>query len=192
MLQKRPNRRWRFFAAVIITCLSTISLTPFNSLANRISLVTLDSSSPVYADLSQPHRLLEPSYELPLRYVPWLQLLTTEYEVPLWLVARLVQVESSWNERAINRNRNGTYDYGLFQLNSDYIEYFEWKYSVEDLNPFNWKQSAEVAVKHLRKLYEATGSWYEATLAYNCGLSKLRSGSIPESSLRYADAIFAP
>jgi hypothetical protein len=187
MTQRQKLALW-----ICVTGLSTISLTPFDPWANRLALVTLDPSTPLTREILSINQSQTPPYSIPNKYVLRLTQLTDEYQVPLWLVARLIQIESNWQERAINHNSNGTYDYGLFQLNSNYIEYFGWRYSVQDLNPFDWESSAEAAIAYLRCLYESTGSWYEAILAYNCGLSKLRSGSIPESSLRYADAIFAP
>lgn len=43
------------------------------------------------------------------------------YGVDPWLLFSIAKVESSFNGRAINANRNGTYDLGLMQINSFWL-----------------------------------------------------------------------
>lgn len=37
-------------------------------------------------------------------------------------------------------------------------------------------RSTEAAIKYLKYLYDATGEWYLAAMAYNCGLGRLKGG----------------
>ena len=54
------------------------------------------------------------------KYRSWIMKYSAEYGVPLDIAIRLAYEESHWNETAMGRNRNRTYDNGLYQLNSRY------------------------------------------------------------------------
>ena len=41
-----------------------------------------------------------------------------EYDIPVPLLFSIIFIESSFNPDALNKNRNGTFDYGLMSLNS--------------------------------------------------------------------------
>ena len=41
--------------------------------------------------------------------------------VPAWLMERIVDIESSGNISAVNRNSDGSTDYGLMQINSFWV-----------------------------------------------------------------------
>jgi soluble lytic murein transglycosylase-like protein len=111
-------------------------------------------------------------------------------QIPVYYFAKLIHVESAFNPRAINKsNRNGSYDYGIAQLNSVYIDEFAFRYGYTTLDPFDPYTSLEVAGKHLRTLYNNTGSWEKAIAAYNCGLTAVLKGRIPSSTVQYVQRI---
>lgn len=112
------------------------------------------------------------------------------YNVPPEIVARLLWVESRFNPKAVGGpNRDGTMDYGIAQINSAYLEDFKWHYKMPHLDPFNADDSIWFAVKHLQVLYEQTGNWWSAVVAYNAGLGAVLSGNIPQSSTQYANYV---
>jgi len=93
-------------------------------------------------------------------------------DVPLALVWTIGHCESGFKKGVVNHNTNGTYDVGYFQLNSQYHEYFGWKfYRKEGFNPENQIHNAIVAVRYMAHLYKQFGSWYLVMLAYNVGPS---------------------
>lgn len=85
--------------------------------------------------------------------------------VPVYILDRLLQSESSWIYSAVNKEEDSR---GLAQVNMVYFDYFSRKYGITD--PMNPWQSLCFAADYLYDLYLATGSWYEACLAYKCGL----------------------
>ena len=39
-----------------------------------------------------------------------------DYNVPTWIMSRLIEYESGWNPYAVNENKNGSVDEGICQL----------------------------------------------------------------------------
>lgn len=46
------------------------------------------------------------------------------YNVDPYLLASIAKVESNFNPYAVNRNRNGTFDLGIMQINSYWVYYY--------------------------------------------------------------------
>lgn len=110
--------------------------------------------------------------------------------VPVFYFARMLKVESNFNSRAVGGpNRNGSYDYGIAQFNSMYLDVFASDYGYEKFDPFDPYTAIEVSAKHLSFLYSKLGSWELAFAAYNCGLSAVRRGKIPQSTRQYVAKI---
>jgi len=109
------------------------------------------------------------------------------YGIDYGMLERLVDAESSGREYLVSKNKDGTKDTGLFQINSAYLKYFAWRYNHGiKIGEFDSAMQAQVASKYLLHLYECTGSWYLAVCAYNCGLTKVREHRIPDSTKAYA------
>jgi hypothetical protein len=127
----------------------------------------------------------------------YLVLQCREVGVPVGVAkAILLQENPLMDPRALHWNNNGSVDMGLFQLNdaflySDFVPRF-WRFDVPFLwdNPFH---SIYVAVRHIKWLYQrfpqrvpAQSMAFSVALAYNCGLTRVRSGNVPISSAEYA------
>lgn len=133
-------------------------------------------------------KILDP-HNVPVIFLNTLVNACIETGVPPIIAARLFQLESNWHPRAVNYNKNGTKDYGIAQLNSAYLHTFA-KYNENNkIDPFDPYVAIPVAMKHLAWLYSQTGSWEEAIMAYNAGLSRVRSGNIPATTKIYAERI---
>jgi len=110
--------------------------------------------------------------------------------------AILFSENDTFNVRAVNSNKDGSRDLGLFQLNSKCVDWFKEKYWLSSV-PFEWANpvhNAYVAVKHiawLSKCRHPSGFIFNAwlvALAYNCGYSKAISKP-PSSSIDYAQLV---
>jgi hypothetical protein len=112
-----------------------------------------------------------------------------ETKIPPLLFVNLIKYESGWKNNAINRNVNGSVDRGLPQLNSFSLPHFRGYNNGNVVDPHNPSVSIPVAARHLLALYKVIGTWWGAIMAYNCGLTRFKSGSIPISTVRYALAI---
>lgn len=90
---------------------------------------------------------------------------------------------------AINKNTNNSLDVGLFQLNDRYLyttfSKRYWKFKDVELNPFNWKHNAYVAVHHIHYLCKAHKLTEEVIMAYNCGSNCVMNNRVPESTKVY-------
>ncbi len=93
--------------------------------------------------------------------------------VLVYILDRLLQSESSWIYSAVNKEEDSR---GLAQVNMTYFDYFNKKYGITD--PMNPWQALCFAADYLYDLYLLTGSWYEACLAYKCGMAG--SSNAPE------------
>jgi len=123
----------------------------------------------------------------------------------LRLVNGLVSQESVFE--VLNHNDNGSIDYGLWQLNGNFL----WKDFVpmhwHNLSDFHWKNpyhSTYVAIRHIKWLYTSiqkfhndrgtpqmvNSLYWETAMAYNAGLDRIRSGNAPsEKTMDYAARI---
>ena len=84
------------------------------------------------------------------------------YDIPITLLMALIEVESNFNPRAVNKhNGDGSRDYGLMQLNSDTFA----EYSRDEL--LDVDNNLLLGCSYLRGLYDKYGNWYMAVYRYN-------------------------
>ena len=111
-----------------------------------------------------------------------------------------------WNtafEAQNSQNNNGSSDLGLWQLNDSYIwadyipNYWHHKTDFDWKNPYH---STYIAIRHIKwmytmieefnvqkGLYQSINTIYWKTaMAYNAGLNRVKSGSLPQNTLDYA------
>jgi soluble lytic murein transglycosylase-like protein len=91
----------------------------------------------------------------------------------LWAIAK---VESNFNPRAINRNKNGTYDIGLMQINSSWLPYLK-KHGIDPSLLWEPCYNAHVGAMVLRHCIDTYGYSWRAVDCYNKG-KKARENSV--------------
>jgi soluble lytic murein transglycosylase-like protein len=101
------------------------------------------------------------------------------FGVPPWMLCEVARIESGFRVHAVNVNRNGSVDRGLFQLNN---------VAHPHVNPWNPRESARYAARYLRDLRRETGSWRHALTAYNVGIGRWKRGYRPG---RYAALVLS-
>jgi hypothetical protein len=139
----------------------------------------------------EPVVLVRQSVAVPKAYYNMIVMVCDFYDLPQYYFSKMLEVESNFNPRAVSGpNADGSYDYGLAQLNSKYIDEFGWRYKFGKIDPFNPEQAIHVAGKHLSVLYAHTGTWEKAFAAYNCGLTRVKQNRIPVKTKEYVEKIF--
>ncbi|MFZ8859472.1 MAG: lytic transglycosylase domain-containing protein [Thermocrinis sp.] len=83
----------------------------------------------------------------------------------LWAIAK---VESNFNPRAINRNKNGTDDIGLMQINSSWFVYLK-KHGIEPSLLWEPCYNTYVGAMILRHCIDTYGYGWRAVDCYNKG-----------------------
>ena len=83
----------------------------------------------------------------------------------LWAIAK---VESNFNPKAINRNKNGTYDIGLMQINSSWFAYLK-KHGIDPSLLWDPCYNAHVGAMVLRHCIDTYGYSWKAVDCYNKG-----------------------
>lgn len=154
----------------------------------------ISSKAPMIYHVPSPNALLCIQAIVPenMRFIPEKYLLeiakaSVKYKVPMIYLARLLREESNFDPDAINYNDNGTIDLGIAQLNNKYIPEYVWKYNhMQPIDPFNPKTAIHIAAAILANNYRVLKDWKNSVMAYNCGLSKVRSGNIPVKTRAYA------
>ncbi len=103
-------------------------------------------------------------------------------DLSLSLVFSLTWVESRYSPVAVNQNATSV-DRGLFQLNSrTFRNLSEEDFFHPDINSYH-------GTKYLRWCMEQTSSEMQAVACYNAGLTRVRAGRTPASTLVYVDRI---
>lgn len=83
-----------------------------------------------------------------------------------WILRAIIQVESNFNAGALNKNRNGTVDVGVAQINSMHFAELA-KYGIGEKDLLNGCVSSYVAAWHLKKQHKAYGNTWYAVGAYH-------------------------
>lgn len=97
----------------------------------------------------------------------------TSYGVNPDLLYAIAKTESGLNPRAINRNKDGSYDIGLMQINSRWFPLLE-KYGVGREQLFDPCVSIQVGAWILAQNMRRLGNSWNAVGAYNSGNPVLR------------------
>jgi len=105
-----------------------------------------------------------------------------KFEVDPSLAFALAWVESRYNPRAVNKNKDSV-DRGLFQLNSKSFP----RLQVDDF--YNPDLNARYGIAHLRWCLDLAGSEVAGLAMYNAGTTRVRSDSTPKSTLDYISRI---
>jgi len=129
---------------------------------------------------------------VPVIYRKYLVDTCAQFGVPVKLMADLIMKESRWNPKtkSINYTSKGhvaSYDCGLVQLNSQYIEK-DFKNKFNDgkkIDPFDPYTSIRIGVRHLRWAYDLTSKWEDAILVYNGGYTRWKEKRVPASTYKY-------
>lgn len=90
----------------------------------------------------------------------------TYHSVSPWVLRAIIQVESSFNPNALNKNNNGTIDVGIAQINSMHFKELG-KYGIGQRDLMNGCVSSYVAAWHLKKQINAYGNTWFAVGAYH-------------------------
>ena len=123
---------------------------------------------------------------LSLQYAILIEDLSYYHDVPTHIALAVAQVESGTKMIVSETNTNGSHDIGIFQLNSNFIDYFEerlWQ-NQWDFDPNAVFDNIEMGIMILKDLAMRTGNWDDAIKAYHVGLTGLHI--YPDS----ADAYF--
>jgi soluble lytic murein transglycosylase-like protein len=130
---------------------------------------------------------------IPARYRATIEREAGNAGIPVDILARVIHAESEWNPISTNINKNGTIDSGIAQLNSAYIEYFEWKFNDGNtINAYDPDMSIKIAARILAANHRLTGNWIEAVAAYNCGATRASRKPWPTTTQVYINSIFPP
>lgn len=95
------------------------------------------------------------------------------YGVPQNLLYAIAYVESGFNFRAVNVNKNKTKDYGVFQINERNLKRFGYSKEVA-MHPY-W--SAYLAAYILKECINKVGYSWKAVDCYNKGAEKAKNNS---------------
>ena len=104
-----------------------------------------------------------------------------KYGINAYLLYAIAKTESNLNPRAINRNKNGSFDIGLMQINSSWLPTLR-KYGVTEPSLYDACTSIHVGAWILAQNIRRYGDTWEAVGAYNARSSELR--------LRYAMKVY--
>lgn len=96
-----------------------------------------------------------------------------KYNVNPHLLYAIAKTESSMNPKAINRNKNGSYDIGLMQINSSWFPTLR-KYGLDEQHLYDPCVSIHIGAWILAQNMQRLGNSWEAVGAYNSSKPEIR------------------
>lgn len=91
-----------------------------------------------------------------------------KYRIPKELIFAIIKQESNFNPNAYNRNRDGTEDRGLMQVNYQHNLRLMREYGITSPDQlFDIDTNIELGARILYENYQRLGNWVMAVKAYN-------------------------
>jgi len=91
-----------------------------------------------------------------------------KYGIPKEILMAIISVESRFNPRAYNKNKDGTEDRGLMQVNYQHNLSLMKEYGITDPEQlYDPELNIEVGARILYENYKRFGNWVMAIKAYN-------------------------
>lgn len=114
--------------------------------------------------------------QVPEKYYQALVKYCRQYNVPMYYASRLISYESGWDPKHRNKNKNGTIDISLCQLNSAGLnDLARWHNDGKKFDPTDWETNLRIGIAHMRFLYDRNGkSWWAMVASYNMGETAFR------------------
>ncbi len=88
------------------------------------------------------------------------------YNISPLIIKAIIKVESNWNYRAVNRNRNGSYDVGLMQINSSWFSLLR-RYGIYESYLYNPCVNIDVGAWILAQCIQRYGYTWKAVGCYH-------------------------
>ncbi len=88
------------------------------------------------------------------------------YDIPPALLWGIAKQESNFNPHAVNKNKNGTYDMGLMQINSIHLKMLD-KEGIKAKDLFNPETNVAVAAFILSECLKKHGNNWKGLTCYN-------------------------
>lgn len=104
--------------------------------------------------------------------------------LPEGLLLAIAKTESGLNWRALNRNRDGSYDIGIMQINSRHLPRLQ-QYGITQENLWNPCVNVSVGAFILHEFVARHGLTWKAVAAYNTGSPDKK----PTAARRYAEKV---
>lgn len=131
--------------------------------------------------------LLPPYAHLDQEAVQCVAQASSRYDVPELLLHSILMKENGRTGKC-SRNKNGSYDCGLAQINTSWLPHFK-KYGISPEILYGTTcMNIQAAGYILRWNYERKQDWYAATIAYNIGPYKWTAARL-EIGRKYADDV---
>lgn len=105
----------------------------------------------------------------------------TQYGVNPYLLYAIAKTESHLNPAAIHRNKDGSYDIGLMQINSRWLPVLR-RYGVDEAQLLDACTNIQVGAWVLAQNMLRMGNSWEAVGAYNARTPRLR--------IKYAEKVY--
>lgn len=133
--------------------------------------------------------LLPPYAHLDQEAVQCVAQASSRYQVPELLLHSILMKENGRTGKC-SKNKNGTYDCGLAQINTTWLPHFA-KYGITpEILYGNACTNIQASGYILRWNYERKKDWYQATMAYNIGPNNWTAPRMTVGK-RYADDVFS-
>jgi soluble lytic murein transglycosylase-like protein len=105
----------------------------------------------------------------------------SKYGIHPSLLYAIAKTESNFNPKAFNRNKNGSYDIGIMQINSGWLPTLK-KHGITEKQLYEPCVNIDVGAWILAQSIQRVGNSWEAVGAYNASSAHLR--------LKYASKVY--